>query len=316
VAQTGWLHRTRRGGGLGHVDEERSYLNKRLLGAETWAADRRAKIRDMALGNYDAELASLTKRGRKACLKRRIAEGPKQPWRPSRSGPLREAILTVNRKWFGDDLEGYVLDQPNRREAQVEGRTIKVETREATVEAREARVTARASGTADREAQVAAREGKARNREERAKRLENEAETIIGVAEAIASGEIEIVDPPEDARPEAKHVPSKALSGQAVGALKAKSPTGFARAAGVFAAAWAKLRARGRKRAEDALAIDREQIAAADEAIGCRRRSGRSSASCAGRSGRGWTPWIDAPPRERRSRRPSRSDGQSPLGDD
>ncbi|MEE4209278.1 MAG: hypothetical protein V2I43_08435, partial [Parvularcula sp.] len=113
-------HRTRRGGDVGHTDAERSYLNRRLIGSETWATEARAEIEEMALENYEAELASLEKRGRKKDLLRRIAEGPKQPWRPSRSGPLREVILTANRRWFEDDIQGAVLGRPEMREEQFE----------------------------------------------------------------------------------------------------------------------------------------------------------------------------------------------------
>jgi hypothetical protein len=74
----------------------------------------------MALENYDAELASLAKRGRKTCLERRIAEGPKQPWRPSRAGPMREAILAVSRAWFEGGEQAVHPGQLTLRESQFE----------------------------------------------------------------------------------------------------------------------------------------------------------------------------------------------------
>jgi hypothetical protein len=389
-------HRTRRGGDLGHVDKTRSHLNRLLIGKTTWAADALAEIRDMTLENYDAELASLAARGRKACLKRRIAEGPKQPWRPTRSGPMREVILTVNQEWFEGGERTDRPDQLNLREAQFERYGVswlrdnfgddvvharadrdeaayhihavivprevvtiakkketktgkiaaiatrrmlqpskhtlirdyraaqdsvgvhfadlglvrgerraaaireackdgkepptrrthvppaqwraeeqlrltrlaeELEARQAELKARATELDARRAAAERRETQLAAREGKVEAHERQVARREDEAETIIGVAEAIACGEIEVVDPPEGAPPDAKVRASKALSGPAVDGLKRRSLIGFGRAARAFATAWAKLRARGREKAEEALSVDREQIAEADEAI-------------------------------------------------
>ncbi len=93
-------HRTRRGGDMGHIDRERSHLNRRLIGAEDWAAKALSEIEAMRTANFAEELESLEKRKRRKDIKRRMVEGPKDPWRSSKHGPMRELILTVNREWF------------------------------------------------------------------------------------------------------------------------------------------------------------------------------------------------------------------------
>ncbi|PYE83940.1 plasmid recombination protein [Pseudoroseicyclus aestuarii] len=93
-------HRKREGGDTGHVDPSRSGLNKRLIGREDWAQFVRREIQRMRLANFDRELAQLRKRRRTAEIERRLVEGPKDPWRPTRHGPMREVILTANAEWF------------------------------------------------------------------------------------------------------------------------------------------------------------------------------------------------------------------------
>lgn len=105
-------HRKREGGDTGHVDRSRSALNERLIGLEGWAQFVHREIQRMRLANFDRELTQLRKRRRTAEIERRLVEGPKDPWRPTRHGPLREVILTANAEWFestnGDPFdEGY-----------------------------------------------------------------------------------------------------------------------------------------------------------------------------------------------------------------
>lgn len=109
-------HRLRKGGDLSHVDKSRSDLNQRLIGPEDWAAQALEEIREMATDNFAAELESLEKRNRKKDIERRMVEGPKQPWRSTRHGPMREVILTVNKDWFDSDLSEFWGEGENQRE--------------------------------------------------------------------------------------------------------------------------------------------------------------------------------------------------------
>lgn len=110
-------HRLRKGGDLSHVDRARTELNgPPLIGREDWAATALAEIREMTTENFAAELESLEKRKRKKDIQRRIVEGPKQPWRPTRHGPMREVILTVNKDWFSEDAEFYGEEQSTRED--------------------------------------------------------------------------------------------------------------------------------------------------------------------------------------------------------
>jgi len=93
-------HRKREGSDTGNVDRSRSGQNKRLIGHEGWAEFVHGEIQRMRLANFDLELAKLRKWRRTAEIARRLVEGPKNPWRPTRHGPLREVILTANAKWF------------------------------------------------------------------------------------------------------------------------------------------------------------------------------------------------------------------------
>lgn len=117
-------HRTRKGGDLNHVDRTQSHLNRRLIGDEDWAAQALAEIREMTDENYADELAALERRKRRKDIKRRMVEGPKQPWRPTRHGPMRELILTANREWFDEDLSGFFGEDENPREEAFETRAI------------------------------------------------------------------------------------------------------------------------------------------------------------------------------------------------
>ena len=101
-------HRHRKGGDLGHVDRERSKLNRPLIGKKDWAATALAEIDDMRTGNFASELEKLRKRRRTAEIRKRIVEGPRDPWRATRHGPLREVILTANKAWFEEiDSESF-----------------------------------------------------------------------------------------------------------------------------------------------------------------------------------------------------------------
>lgn len=111
-------HRKREGGDLGHVDPVLSKKNQRLLGEANWAQLAHQEIRRMKLENHEKELAKLEKRRRTTELQRRLAEGPKEPWRATRHGPMREVVLTAHADWF-KVRDGDPFDQSYRtREAQ------------------------------------------------------------------------------------------------------------------------------------------------------------------------------------------------------
>lgn len=93
-------HRLRKGGDLGHVDRQRSGLNQRLLGANDWAETAQLEIQEIRQEMFAAELDYLERRKDRKAIKQRLAEGPRDPWRASRHGPLREVILTANKDWF------------------------------------------------------------------------------------------------------------------------------------------------------------------------------------------------------------------------
>ncbi|GGE62913.1 plasmid recombination protein [Actibacterium pelagium] len=114
-------HRTREGGDLGHVDRERSSRNQLLVGGDDWARQVREEIEEMTAHNYALELERLRKRRRKAEAKKRIVEGPRDPWRNTRHGPMREITLTANKEWFADfDFESYDDVFGENREARFE----------------------------------------------------------------------------------------------------------------------------------------------------------------------------------------------------
>ncbi|MFT6091858.1 plasmid recombination protein [Sulfitobacter sp.] len=92
-------HRYRKGGDLGHIDREKP-KPRLLIGTETWADEARAEIKLMKLETFAAELADLDRRKRRKEIEKRRIEGPRDPWRASRHGPMRELILTANKEWF------------------------------------------------------------------------------------------------------------------------------------------------------------------------------------------------------------------------
>lgn len=110
-------HRTRKGGDTGHIDGSRSHLNRRLIGEADWAARVTAEVRAMREANFLHEIEGLKRRKRKSELMTRITEGPKDPFRPSRHGPLREIILTAHQDWFAaaSDAQGDDLSELERR---------------------------------------------------------------------------------------------------------------------------------------------------------------------------------------------------------
>ncbi|WP_406871027.1 Pre (Mob) type recombination enzyme [Thioclava sp. 'Guangxiensis'] len=108
------MHGRREGGDLGHIDMSRFDPNRPpLIGGVDWLEKAHAEVEWMRTENFADELASLEKRRRKADVIRRTSEGPKDPWRASRHGPMREVILTANKEFFGDGLENFFGETSN-----------------------------------------------------------------------------------------------------------------------------------------------------------------------------------------------------------
>lgn len=105
------MHRKRRGGDLGHVDRTRK--NRLLAGDEDWARKALARIEEIRYDNYNREIAALEKRKRKKDLMTRMVEGPRDPWRDSKHGPMRELILTASKDFFSNDLGGFFGEGPS-----------------------------------------------------------------------------------------------------------------------------------------------------------------------------------------------------------
>jgi hypothetical protein len=85
-------HRKRVGGDIGHVLKYPPAPNSRLIGSEDWAAEALAEISEIKAQNFAAELETLEKRSRKKDIQQRLAEGPHNPWRPTRYEPMHEVI--------------------------------------------------------------------------------------------------------------------------------------------------------------------------------------------------------------------------------
>ena len=72
---------------------------------------------------FAAEMTDLDRRNRRKDLKKRRIEGPRDPWRASRHGPLREVLLTANKEWFEETEDSAELFNTTR-EKQFEERAV------------------------------------------------------------------------------------------------------------------------------------------------------------------------------------------------
>jgi hypothetical protein len=95
------MHARRAGGDLSHVDETKSALNAVVLGPQDWAERLRAQIAEAAATNLAEEVAARRARKRPGEARAVAARGPVDPWKFTRTGPLREGILTAAKAWFG-----------------------------------------------------------------------------------------------------------------------------------------------------------------------------------------------------------------------
>lgn len=108
-------HRARRAEEYEQVDKAKSRLNRRLIGQDGWEIAALLEINSMRMSNYADELEALKKRKRPKDLNRRMLEGPHDPWRPSKDGPMRELILTAHHNWFDGDVETFLGADSNER---------------------------------------------------------------------------------------------------------------------------------------------------------------------------------------------------------
>jgi hypothetical protein len=110
------MDRERAGGDLGHGDHAQTKNNKRLIGEKDWLEKTLVMIDEMKAANHLAKLTTLRKRGRPADFVGRVAEVPKDPWRPTTHGPMREVILTANREVFEEVLGAVFGEDSNHGE--------------------------------------------------------------------------------------------------------------------------------------------------------------------------------------------------------
>lgn len=95
------MHDKRNGGDLSHVDFETTGLNEQLFGAVGWERTLRREITDATKHKLEAHIDALSAKSRKKEASLREKQGLVDPWQRCRKGPLREAIITVNKSWFG-----------------------------------------------------------------------------------------------------------------------------------------------------------------------------------------------------------------------
>ena len=95
------FHDKRKGGGLEHVDADKTAHNKRLYGAPTWAEDLQAEIAETSALNLENAVAALRAQSRQSQAEALLDVGAVEPWRATKHGPIRDGILTVNKAWFG-----------------------------------------------------------------------------------------------------------------------------------------------------------------------------------------------------------------------
>lgn len=94
------MHRNRAGGALGHCNPARRHLNRILIGESDWADQTLKQIGQIRFANHQLRLAALQRRKRKKDLLNAVIEGPSDPWKPSKHGPMREMVLTADQDFF------------------------------------------------------------------------------------------------------------------------------------------------------------------------------------------------------------------------
>lgn len=111
------MHQTRTGGDLSHIRPGRTHLNKFVIGGQGWKDELEEDIgRASELNFRHAYAARRWKRKRKKEALAIKRSGPVDPWKRDRAeGPIREGVLTANRKFFEGDTPGF--SDPEREAA-------------------------------------------------------------------------------------------------------------------------------------------------------------------------------------------------------
>ncbi|MEQ9242065.1 plasmid recombination protein [Roseovarius indicus] len=103
------MHQTRTGGDLSHIRPGRTHLNAFLIGDENWRERLEEDLRRASELNFrHAYSARRWTRKRKKEANEIRRNGPQDPWKRDRAeGPLREGVLTANKKHFEGDMPGF-----------------------------------------------------------------------------------------------------------------------------------------------------------------------------------------------------------------
>ena len=95
------MHDRRRGGDVRHVNRAATGANRVLHGDPDWDAQLRVEIEQAREANHAQVIRARRAKGREKEAKELERQGPSDPWRASRTGPLREGILTAHKSYFG-----------------------------------------------------------------------------------------------------------------------------------------------------------------------------------------------------------------------
>ncbi|OWY04102.1 hypothetical protein B6V76_06090 [Thioclava sp. IC9] len=92
-----------------HVDHDRTHLNRHLHGEEDWLDSLKSEVELVRLQNLNQEVEGLQRTRGSNEAQKRLIEGPRDPWRASKGGPLREFIITANKEWFEETSDSAKL---------------------------------------------------------------------------------------------------------------------------------------------------------------------------------------------------------------
>ena len=95
------MHGNRRGGDLTHIRAHLSHLNWQEIGGPDWMDQLNKRIAETARANLQEEIDARTRKGRHKEAREVRERGLVDPWKYTRHGPLREGVLTVNKRWLG-----------------------------------------------------------------------------------------------------------------------------------------------------------------------------------------------------------------------